>query len=457
MLRVVLLAMLLLVPGSCADDMRSSSDQPGASDRAGPDAQHDIQASLDPFITGSTYRFVMKVTEKEPGLGQKSTATLKIALGGFSSNTNNETDTADTNDNNDTTDTTDNNDTTDTDTDTDTNANGNNDTAEDDDDAVASGNSSETFVADTEARVEWTCGDEQHRGYKDISIRSINDELTVKLDDLPALQDADDSFSCDVDATLDATLVDGERVIATGSQKFYVEVNVPALKIHEVEIAADTTDATVSVVDFKIALLRKGEAVKSGDAVFDNKVTVKFGWECNDSAKTESKNKTYVDIPEGKGEATAKIKLYNTPEDPSDPLLPSRPVLEDAGYACLIEARSEIEGYDAKLGSKKIWIEGKDLQVAVTEVTSSSIKYAVMARYQKLAGNVNLSIVNIADSDSCKGNIDGGGKNVASSGTITITGSGTDCKLRATAGEAAEQRAGESKPFKITTSFREGE
>ena len=439
MLRVVLLAMLLLVPGSCArqdsDKQRSSSSPSDLQD-----VNRHIEASLDPFITGSSYRIVMRVAEKEPGLGQKSTATLRISLGGFSSDTDTETET----------------DTDTTDTNNDTNTNSNNDTATDteeedrDDVPVVSGDPSETFVADTKMRVEWSCGEEQHRGYKDVSIRSIRDELSVRLDDLPALQDADDSFRCDVNVALDTTLVDGERVIATGSEEFYLEINAPALQIHEVEIAADTDNTSISVVDFKVVLMRKGEAVKSGDHVFDNKVTVAFTWECNDSAKSKSPNKTYLDIAAGKGEGAAQLRIPNRPQVSAG--------LGEPGYACLIVAKSDIEGYETKLGSKKIWIEGKDLQVAVTEVTSGSLRYAVMVRYQKLAGNVSLSVVG----DNCSGvTLADNANNVASSGAITISsGSGTGCKLRATADTSAtEQRIGESKAFDIPIppEFREGE
>ena len=219
---------------------------------------------------------------------------------------------------------------------------------------------------------------------------------------------------------------DGEHVIATGSHEFYIEMDVlyPALKLHDLTNAADTIDLTISVLNFKVALIRQGKAVEKGDPVFDNAAEVELTWICNDAPEEENRSKSAAPndmiIAAGRGEAETQLNI------------PNRPDIGEAGYACMITARSEIDGYERTVeGKKKLWIEGKDLQVAVTAVSSTSLSYAVMARYQAVSGNVKLSIeecTGVTFSSSNTTEVE----NIISSGDVTLSGTGGEgCVLKA--------------------------
>ena len=203
-----------------------------------------------------------------------------------------------------------------------------------------------------------------------------------------------------------------------------MDVLYPALKLHELTIAADTNDHTVSVLDFKVALIRQGKVVVQGDPVFDNEVEVALTWICNDAPEEADRSKsvipTELTIPAGKAEAEVQLSISK------------RPALGEGGYACMIAASAAIDGYARPVkGSKKLWIEGQDLQVAITAVSSTSLSYAVMVRHQQRAGNVKLSIVDCEGGGITFSGGDTTVANIASSGDVTLSGTGTGCKLKA--------------------------
>lgn len=395
---VVLLAMLMFVLRGCASDkMDADDDKDVMANAEAPDAMSDLD-TRDPFVTGSSYRFVM-TAKTTPGL-EHSHAAVKISVRGFVVSDTEEI-TEEDNDNTDNTDT------------------GN--------EASRGGvayhpDDSKSLAANSKLRLDWVCGKQQERGHQEVEMSRLDVRLSIALKKLPALKRASDSIKCEVEATLDTTRGDGERIIVTGSHEFYIEMDVlyPAIKLHDLEITADTNDATRSVVAFKVALIRQGKTVVQGDPVFDNEVEVDLTWVCNDAPEPASRSKS--DDPKELVIAAGKA------EDKTQFSMPS-PNLGEGGYACMIEASAAIDGYEEKVeGKKKIWIEGKDLQVAVTAVTSTSLNYAVMQRYQKLDSNIKLSI----EGAGCAGvTLSSGDSTVTSKGTVDVSGTGTGCQLKA--------------------------
>ena len=427
---VVFLAVLMFVLRGCASD-RGFDDAPDAA-RDG-ELQDNIQSDLDPFVTGSSYRFVLRFPDIVPGL-TKSVAAVKIAIRGRG-NSAAEGDTEEDADNED-----DEDDDAEGDTE---NVPNNEDDADPDTDIDT--NDSSTLAADAKVRLDWVCGEDQHRGHKKVEMRNLDATLDVALTELPPLKRASASIKCEVEAALDTTRTDGERVIATGRGEFYIEMDVlyPAMKFHDLEITEDTSDASKSLIDFTVTLIRQGKTVEQDDPIFNEEVKAELTWICNDAPAAENRSKsdlaTELSIPAGKAAATAQLKLPSTS-------------LREGGYACMIEANTDIDGYEQKVkGSKKLWIEGKDLQVAVTAVSSTSLSYTVMQRYKKFDGNVKLSI------DNCAGvTLGSGDTKVASSGTVTVSGTGTGCQLKAqvVSNNSTVLREGVSKAFAVPSALQ---
>lgn len=400
---VVLLAVWMSVL-SCGDDKVRKYAEEGREER---NMQSDRSPpNVDPFVEGNSYRFVM-TTASTPGL-EKSSAAVEVFIREFvSPDPSEEDDVADTG--------------TDTGTDTDT-------------------DSSTRLATDAEVQLSWECGDKQ-KGDTKVEMHRLDKRLNVTFKELPALKRISDSIKCKITATLDTTRADGERVIATGSHEFYIEIDVlyPALRLHDVEITANPGDPNKSDVAFKVSLIRQGKVVVQGDPVFDEKVDVALTWACNDTQEmSKSPTPTDLTIAAGKAEATTKLSL------------PKNTELRASGYACMITATAKIEGYEHDVeGKKKLWIEGKDLQVAVTSVSRTSLSYVVMKRYQQLSGNVKLSLVN------CAGiTISSGDNLVSSQGSVVLTGTSTSsaCKLKAQVMNSDNEvsREGMSRPFSVT-------
>ena len=299
------------------------------------------------------------------------------------------------------------------------------------------------LATDAEVQLSWKCGDKQ-KGDTKVEMQRLDKRLNVTLKELPALKRISDSIKCTIEATLDTTRTDGERVIATGSHEFYIEIDVlyPALQLHDVEITANPDADDESDVSFKVSLIRQGKVVVQGDPVFDEAVEVALTWTCNDAQEmSKSLTPTDLTIAAGKAGETTKLSLPNT-------------ALGKSGYACMIAATAEIEGYEHDVeGKKKLWIEGKDLQVAVTSVSRTSLSYVVMKRYQQLSGNVKLSLVN------CAGITIGSGDSLVSSkGSVNLTGTSnsSDCKLKAQVMNSNNEvsREGESRIFRVPSTLR---
>ena len=442
---VVFLAVLMFVLRGCASD-KGFDDAPDAAQNNTPVQDGLIQSDLDPFVTGSSYRFVLRFPDIVPGL-TKSSAAVRIAIRGRGNSPNPEDE--DTTEDTETEDTeTEETETEDTETE-DTEDDADNEDDEDEPDTDIDLNDSSTLAADAKVRLDWVCGEDQQRGHKKVEMRNLDATLDVALTELPPLKRASASIKCEVEAALDTTRTDGERVIATGSGEFYIEMDVlyPAMKLHDLEITEDTSDASKSksLVDFTVTLIRQGKVVAQGDPIFDEEVEVDLTWICNDAPEADSRSKsqlaTELSIPAGKAAATAQLKLPNTR-------------VGEGGYACMIEASTDIDGYEQLVkGSKKLWIEGKDLQVAVTAVSSTSLSYTVMQRYKKFDGNVKLSI------ESCEGVGLGSGDNaVASSGVVTgVSGTGTGCMLKAqvvSSDGSTVLREGVSKAFAVPSALQ---
>ena len=421
---VVLLAMLMFVLRGCtADSDESYSTRPdSAADQDAP-SESVVATNFDPFVEGSSYRFVIKASDITPGL-ENSSAVVKVSIRDFVSSNTEESDTTEETDTDEELDT-------DSETSTDDEAGTDSETSTDDeagtddetstDSETSSADDSIALAANSKVRLDWVCGEEEESGHQEIELSRLDVTLSVTFKELPALKRASDSIQCEVDATLDTTRADGERVIATGSHEFYIEMDVlyPALKLHSLNITEDTNDPTSSALNFKVALIRQGKAVEKGDPVFDNEVEVALQWRCNDTGKSKSDTSTDMIIAAGRGEAETQLSI------------PNRPTPGESGYACMIDASSEIDGYERMVeGKKKLWIEGKDLQVAVTAVSSASLSYAVMVRYQQLSDNVKLSIEDCTGVTFSNGNTEV--SNIASSGDVTLSGTGnTGCRLKA--------------------------
>ncbi len=442
---VVLLAVCASVLRGCGGDPLDSSDNPqGQADT--PNAMSDS----DPFVEGNSYRFVM-TAKSTPGL-EKSSAAVKVFIRELVSHDPEPTkkdDAANTGTGTGTN--------TGTSTDTGTGTGTNTGTSTDTGTGTGTGtgtntgtntstDSSTSLAADAEVQLSWVCGDKQQRGNEKVKMRRLDAKLDVTLTELPALKRIDDSVKCTINASLDTTSGDGERVIATGSHEFYIEMDVlyPALRLHDVEITAGTEADARSAVAFKVSLIRQGKVVVQGDPVFDDEVEVALTWACNDAplAKDRSKSDTPTDLTIAAGQAEAATQLS----------LPST-ALGEGGYACVITATAEIDGYDHDVeGKKKLWIEGKDLQVAVTSVSSTSLSYVVMKRYQRLSGNVKLGLA------YCTGvTIGGGNSQVASQGSVALTGTSTSsvCQLKAQVmtGDVVS-REGVSRAFSMPSALR---
>ena len=80
---VVLLAMLMFVLRGCASEEAERRER----QRAILQAPMGDTAKIDPFVTGSSYRFVIKPSAITPGL-EKSSAVLKVSIRDFVSNDN---------------------------------------------------------------------------------------------------------------------------------------------------------------------------------------------------------------------------------------------------------------------------------------------------------------------------------------------------------------------------------
>ena len=90
---VVLLAMLMFVLRGCTSDESQMLDD----DRDTQAAQSDVgapenAANFDPFVEGSSYRFVIKASEVTPGL-ENSSAVVKVSIRDFVSSNTEESDT----------------------------------------------------------------------------------------------------------------------------------------------------------------------------------------------------------------------------------------------------------------------------------------------------------------------------------------------------------------------------
>lgn len=360
----------------------------GGSPNAFDDAPRpDSAASDDPFLEGNSYRFAM-TTKATPGLKKESQVAVRVFIREF----------------------------------------------------VSKGpvNHSNRLSEGAEVQLNWVCGDEQQRGHEKIKMNRLNERLDVSLKKLPALKRITDSVKCTIKATLDTTGADGERVIVSGSHDFYIEMSArhPALQLHGVEIADN------AIVSFKVTLIRQGKAVVKGDNILDNEIDVELTWICNDDPSVEKRSKSdspaSLKIDKGKAEVAAQLNLPDT-------------ILGKGGYACMITAVADVDGYEHVEGKKKVWVEGKDLQVAVTSVSNTSLSYAVTKRYQHLDGNVRLSL------DNC-GGVTITADNVASQGSVVLSGSnsGNECKLKAelvTSGTVS--RKGVSNEFSVPSALRQ--
>lgn len=425
MRNVVLLAMWVFVL-SCASD-KLETDKPGRQGEKPVEDQVMSDGGGDPFLEGNSYRFVM-TAKSTPGL-EKSSATVKVFIREFVSS---EAKTPAKED-----------DATDTE-DTETNP-----SEEEDDDTDADNTDTRELATKAEVRLSWECGDQPYRGTTTVKMHRLDSQLDASLTELPALKRINDSIKCKINATLDTTKADGERVIATGSHEFYIEMDIlyPALQLDNVEItevAAQSPNASgSSTVAFDVTLIRQGKTVVKGDPVFDKDIEVELTWVCNDQPlpKDRSKSSAPIDLTIAAGKAEGEIQLNNLPNTASG----------QSGYACLITATAEIEGYEHNVeGRKKVWIEGKDLQVAVTSVSNNTLSYVVMKRYQKLTDTVKLSM------ESCTGiTITDGGNPKPNQGNITIDGttSSDTCKLKAQLMDGDTPiRWGVSKEFSIPSS-----
>ena len=423
---VVLLAMLMFVLRGCTSDSSdnfSRRPEPAQSDVGAPHGN-----AADPFVEGSSYRFVIKASEITPGL-EHSNAVVRISISDFVGGYTEEIDT----------------DSEPADTDSET-------STEDEagtDREISNADDSVALATGSKVRLDWICGEQEERGHKEVEMNRLDVTLKITFRELPALKRASDSIPCEVEATLNTTTANGDRVIATGSREFYIEMDVlrPALQLHDLTVVEDESNPATSILKFKVALIRQGKVVEKGDTIFDNEVEVTLHWRCNDAPEEENRSKsavpTYMTIATGLGEANTQLNI------------PNRPDIGEAGYACMIDASSEIDGYDdAVEGEKKLWIEGKDLQVAVTAVSSTSLSYAVMARYQAVSGNVKLSIegcTGVTFSSSNTTEVE----NIISSGDVTLGGTGGEgCVLKAEVMDSDDTnpnplRVGKSQAFTV--------
>ena len=466
-MRSALLAMLVSV-ASCGGDSIQSSDNPETTERPAQMAS----PGTDPFVEGDSYRLVM-TAKSTPGL-EKSSAEVKVFIREFvrGNATSSEEDEV-------------------------TRTQPPDETAEEQDEPAEPDETAEepaepvepaepdepdeedtnkqtpsvTLASNAEVQLDWQCGDKAkpYRGTEKVDMRRLDSRLSVSLKDLPPLKQLAGSISCEITAMLDTTKDNGQRVIATGSHEFYIEMDVryPALQLHDVRInehppAADADDNGSSTVALKVTLIRQGKAVVKGDPVFDKEVEVELSWQCNDNASAEDRSKSNepTDLKIKAGKAEGEIQLTNLPRTK----LNGDNTSGQSGYACLITATAKIEGYDHAIeGKKKIWIKGKDLQVAITSVSNDSLIYAVMKRYQQLNGNVRLSAVIVGRADaSCTGiRINGNdSSNEKDKGTVTLTRSSPNgengnseisCKLKAEViADGQVIRRGVSKPFSVS-------
>ena len=430
---VVLLAILVSMFG-CGSDTPTNSDN--------PDRQKDAQADttdpsdiVDPFVDGYSYRLAM-TTQSTPGL-EKSSTTVTVFIREFvNTDPAKKDDVADKGVNT-------NKSVPNKDADTDKSANTDKD---------ADTESSKKLVAGAELQLDWQCGNEPYRGNKKVAMHRLDTKVDVPLTELPELKRINDSIKCEIKATLDTTTADGKRVIATGLHEFYIEMDVlyPALQLHGVEITNDANNADKVAVALKVTLIRQGKVVVKGDAIFDEAVGVDLTWVCNDNtvAANRSKSSAPTDLTIAAGKAEAEIELNLLPDT----------TLGEGGYACFIMATSKIKGYERKVeGKKKIWIEGKDLQVAVTSVTNTQLSYVVMTRYQRFNGNVKLIL------ESCSRSIANNDNTLVSSqGQVTLTPNNNEansCKLKAQVldGNNQAMREGESNQFTIPSALRQME
>ena len=418
---VVLLAMLMFVLRGCTSD--SSDNFSRRPDAAASDQGAPVSNAADPFVEGSSYRFVIKTGEITPGL-EHSSAVVRVSIrdfvGGYTEEIDTDSEPADTD--------------SETSTDEETGT----------DREISNADDSVALATGSKMRLDWVCAEQEERGHKEVEMNRLDVTLKVTFKELPALKRASDSIQCEVEAALDTTTANGDRVIATGSREFYIEMDVlrPALQLHSLNITEDTIDP-ISNLNFKVALIRQGKVVEKSDPIFDNEVEVTLHWRCNDKAKSKSDTPTYMTIAAGLGEAETQLNI------------PNRPDIGEAGYACMIDASSEIDGYDdAVEGEKKLWIEGKDLQVAVTAVSSTSLSYAVMARYQAVSGNVKLSIEECTGVTFSSSNTEEV-ENIISSGDVTLSGTGGEgCVLKAEVMDSDDTnpnplRVGKSQAFTV--------
>ena len=458
-MRSALLAMLVSV-ASCGGDSIQSSDNPETTERPAQMAS----PGTDPFVEGDSYRLVM-TAKSTPGL-EKSSAEVKVFIREFvrgNATSSEEDEVTRTQPPDETAE------------EQDEPAEPNEpveepaepvEPAEPDEEDTNKQTPSVTLASNAEVQLDWQCGDKAkpYRGTEKVDMRRLDSRLSVSLKDLPPLKQLAGSISCEITAMLDTTKDNGQRVIATGSHEFYIEMDVryPALQLHDVKInehppQPSTNNDGSSTVALKVTLIRQGKAVVKGDPVFDKEVEVELSWQCNDnaSAKDRSKSNEPTDLKIKAGKAEGEIQLTNLPRTK----LNGDNTSGQSGYACLITATAKIEGYDHAIeGKKKIWIEGKDLQVAITQVNGTQLRYAVMKRHQQLSGNVRLSVVG---GDSCAGiqinNNDS--PEIDSQGTVILSRSNdgnnaSNCVLKAEviSGDQVILRRGVSKPFSVSLS-----
>lgn len=441
----ILIWLILLLVG-CASD-----SEPVENDRSKDITPlEDAQADTAPFIVGTSHRLILEITALTPGEKESSieltvafkqrTDVIKDENGGeIESESEDEGESGSEDDSS-----------------TDDEGGNGNEDGSDNEDGEESGNEDEDitddpnaiFVGETDVSLFWVCGKDEHRGYSEVKMRGSDIKVKTIVSGLPPLPQVGASIPCVITAEFEAKDHAGEKVLASGSNEFYIEADIlyPALQMEVV--AREIDEDGRSVVNLKVAIIRNGEPIKQGDVAFDEEVNADLEWVCNNEDKSDKK--TRIKIGAGKGEETGSVSL------------PARPELGGPGFACVIIATTKISGYVIPIVTqKKVWITGRDLQVAVTKaVTDSALGYVVTADNKELREKITLTISSTAGESGCdEVKLKQGEKeptktisdlNSLSDGTVLLEGSGTGCVLTATVASAGNPERKGTRAFNVS-------
>ena len=445
---LILIWLMLLLVGCTSDNETAQDDRRGsespADNAANTDPLEDISAP--PFVVGTSHRLVLEISELTPG-EKDSSIELTVSFAQRETGDEDESETGGEGESE-----------TDGEGESETGGEGESETdgeGESETDGE-DGNEGEDvsydpdaiFVGETEVNLFWVCGEEEHRGHSEVKMRGNDRYVKTTVLGLPPLPKVGASIHCVITAKLEAKDRDGEKVLASGSSGFHIEADVlyPALQMQVVDRETDQDGR--SGVDLKVAIIRNGEIVKQGDVAFAEKVNVDLEWKCSNATNDESAKKTRIRIGAGRGEETGSVSL------------PARPELGEPRFVCMITATSRVSGYNIPIvEQKRVWVAGRDLQVAITQAVSGSpLGYTVTADNKELSEKVTLTISSATGQNGCgvllkKENEEAistiAGLSSTSDDTVSLAGSGIDCVLTATVKSGGNPEREGSKTFTV--------